>query len=140
MGAGPESENVVHEALRAVAGDESSDAQRVWSLLAAILAERVADRYRQIARAQILIRHRALVPTRPSVTHALADRTEPTWTAQQLVRLLPRDVLDLLWSHHVGDATWAELAAHQQVSAEVLKQRVDRAVRAALRRIVLSRR
>lgn len=140
MGAGSDSEDVVQDALRAACGPGGPDPQRVWPLLANLLAERSADRYRQLARAQILLRHRILVPSPPPLGREIATRTEASWTARQLVALLPRDVLDLLWSHHVGGATWTELAAHRRVSPDALKRRVHQALHAARRRIALSRR
>lgn len=141
MGAGSDSEDVVQEALRAAAsGPGGPDPQQAWRLLANLLAERSADRYRQVARAQILLRHRVLVPPTPALGSDLTTRTEAFWTARQLVALLPRDVLDLLWRHHVGGASWTELAAGRPVSPDTLRRRVHQALHAARRRIALSRR
>lgn len=140
MGAGPDAEDVVREALRAAAaGPGDPDPQRVWPLLANLLAERSADRYRQLARAQILLRHRVLVPPPPTLGNDHATRTEASWTARQLVALLPRDVLDLLWRHHVGGASWTELAAGRRVSPDALRRQVHQALHAARRRIGIGR-
>lgn len=59
LGAGADAEDVVREAQRAAAGADPQDADRVWRLLATIIADRIADRCRRASRAQILARHRA---------------------------------------------------------------------------------
>ncbi|MGH3678838.1 MAG: hypothetical protein ACRDT2_00700 [Natronosporangium sp.] len=139
MGAGPDAEDLVREALRAASGPGGPDPHQVWPHLANLLAERSADRYRQLARAQILLQHRVLVPPPPALGNDLATCTEASWTARQLVALLPRDVLDLLWRHHVGGASWTELAARRRVSPDALRRQVHQALHAARRRIGIGR-
>lgn len=129
MGAGDDSEDVVHETLLAVAGHDHLDEQRVWSLLANILTKRIADRYRRFARAEILVHHRGLLSRPRQFEHDVVDRAEAAWVAEQLVRTLPAEIMDLLWRHHVGGATWAELAAQHRESVAALRQRVARTLR-----------
>jgi DNA-directed RNA polymerase specialized sigma24 family protein len=135
MGAGPDAEDVVHDALLAAAAYRDLDEQRVWALLANIIAKRIADRYRRTARAQILVRHRALLQRPRWFEHDVVDRAEAVWVAAQLVKILPSEILDLLWLHHVGGASWTVLAAQLEISTQALKQRVSRAVLSARRRI-----
>lgn len=139
MGAGPDAEDLVHEALLAAARYNDLDDRRVWALLANVIAKRVTDRYRRAARAQILIHHRALQQRPRLFEHDIVDRAEAAWVADQLVRILPAEILDVLWRHHVDGAAWAVLAAECGTSTDALKQRVGRAVLHARRRIELLR-
>jgi DNA-directed RNA polymerase specialized sigma24 family protein len=139
MGAGPDSEDVVHEALLAAARYSDLDEQRVWALLANIIAKRIADKYRRAARAQILVRHRALLQHPRWFEHEVVDRAEATWVASQLARILPPGILDVLWQHHIGGVAWAALATQRGISTSALKQRVSRAVLIARRRIGMLR-
>lgn len=88
MGAGPDSANAVREALQAVAGSDREDPQQVWLLLANLLADLLADRYRQIARAQILARHPALAP-HPAIRDSAASTVPAGQNSPHLGRCPP---------------------------------------------------
>jgi DNA-directed RNA polymerase specialized sigma24 family protein len=134
-GAGSDAEDVAHEAILAAALYDDLDIHRPWGLLASIAARRIADRYRHASRDRSLVHHRGLVPRSRSFDQDVVDRAEAKWMADLLGDRLPRAIMDILWSHYVDGATWAELAARHGISADTLKQRACRALMEVRRNI-----
>lgn len=139
LGVGPAAEQLVDDALLAAVRCDQRDGRRVWTVLADSTAGWIADRYRRAARAQVLIRHRGLVAGRWPGDAGAVPPAEPGRLAGQLVELLPPEIMDVLWRHHVGGASWDELAVGRETTAEALRLGVGRALVRAHRQIGLAR-
>lgn len=136
LGAGPESEDIVHEAMIAASQYVDLDPARALTFLVHLVRRRVIDLHRSHARHRaLLLRSTALAQLSRSFEHEVVERDEAVRVHKRLARELPAEIMGIVWRHYVGGVAWADLANELDENLNSLKTRVHRALRAAVLRI-----
>jgi len=131
QGAGPEAEDVAHEALLRTVVQPGLDLDRAWSYLAKVAANLAADLHRRSAREQVLRAHAGLSP-RPQPADESVEDLDLGRHAVRLVAGLEADLRDIVLLRRDG-ATWSQVGARVGQAPTTVEMRYRRAV-APLRR------
>jgi DNA-directed RNA polymerase specialized sigma24 family protein len=134
-GAGPDTEDVVHEALLRAVSFERLDEQRAWPFLAAVTVRLVVDHHRRSARDHALSHHAGLTAVPLTFEDDLADRYEALDAARLLAQLAPPEVARIVRRRADG-ASWQQLAAEYGETARALETRTRRTLLAIRCRII----